>query len=65
MGEFDYGTLFLVAVILLLPSAIILTIFTVIRIRRGKIRRRRSPFKQSKSSKPQKTPVAATKKKKS
>jgi hypothetical protein len=62
MGDFDYGLFSLVAVLLLLPSALILTIFTIIRVRRGKMHRRRSPFKRSKHSK---TPVATVKKKKS
>ncbi len=63
MGDLDYGTLFIVVAALLMPSVIILIIFSIIRARRSKMHRRRIPMKPS--SKPQKAPAPATKKRKS
>jgi hypothetical protein len=64
MGDLDYGTLLIIAAALLLPSAIILTIFTIIRLRRGRMPRRRIPVRPS-SIKTQKPPVPVIKKRKS
>ena len=48
MEDLDYGSLIILILLMLAPAIVVLTIFTIIRVRRGKFHRQRITKKSSK-----------------